>query len=77
MNNSKSNNMNITSQESNTVTETTYFLEDNGKKLVYKEWLNQKGKVIDEVLRDQNGNDIDDPALLERVQEAVDAQITG
>ena len=69
--------MNIISQESNTVTETTYFLEDNGKKLVYKEWLNQKGKVIDEVLRDQNGNDIDDPALLERVQEAVDAQITG
>ena len=65
--------MNIISQESNSVTETTYFLEDNGKKLVYKEWLNQKGKVIDEVLRDQNGNDIDDPALLERVQEAVDA----
>ena len=55
----------ITSQESTNVKESTYFLEEDGRKLVYKEWINGKGKVIDEVLRDHIGNDIDDPALLE------------
>jgi len=41
--------------------------------IVYLEYLNEKGHIIDEILRDEDGNDISDPALLEDVQEFIDA----
>ena len=54
------------------VTETEYtFLDDNGNTIYYKEWLNDSGKVIDCVLRDQYG-DIDDPIMMEKIQNIVD-----
>ena len=54
------------------VTEVTYTLADNTSLFYYKEWLNDSGKVIDFVLRDKDGYEIDDPALLEEVQNFVD-----
>ena len=57
-----------------TVTEVTYTLQDETSAFYYKEWMNQKGKVIDSLLRDKDGHEIDDPELLEQVQELVDSQ---
>ena len=50
------------------ITEETFILQDSEGKLIYKEWLNEKGKVIDFQLRDKDGFSIDDPALVEEVQ---------
>ncbi len=54
------------------VTEVTYTLADDISPFYYKEWLNDSGKVIDSILRDKDGYEIDDPALLEEVQNFVD-----
>lgn len=54
--------------KSDSITEETFILQDSEGKLIYKEWLNEKGKVIDFQLRDKDGFSIDDPALVEEVQ---------
>ena len=59
--------------ESN-VTEVVYTLQDDVSAFYYKEWLNSKGKVIDSLLEDKDGYQIDDPVLLEEVQEFIDSQ---
>jgi HKD family nuclease len=54
------------------VTEVEYrFQEENGHVLFYKEWLDDRGKVIDYTLRDKYGG-INDPNMLEKVQMRVD-----
>ena len=56
----------------NPVIENTYtFQHPTEGVLVYKEWIDG-GKCIDCVLRSKGGYDIDDPALLEEVQNFVD-----
>jgi hypothetical protein len=41
--------------------------------LVYKEWISaDNGKCIDCTLRSKDGYEIDDPALMEEVQDFVD-----
>lgn len=57
---------------SSEVTEHTYLFKDETGVFVYKEWLDSCGRCMDSVLRDKSGYEIDDPALLERVWEAVD-----
>ncbi len=55
------------------VTEETFFLQDpEDGVLVYKEWSDESGNVIDLVLRSKDGYEIDDPSILERVQTFVD-----
>ena len=54
------------------VTEVTYTLQDETSSFIYKEWMDSRGKVIDCLMRDNDGFDIDDPALLEKVQEFID-----
>lgn len=55
------------------VTEETFFLQDpEDGVLVYKEWSDESGNVIDVVLRSKDGYEIDDPSILERVQTFVD-----
>jgi hypothetical protein len=44
------------------LTEHTFILQDSEGKIVYKEWLNEKGKCID------------DPELVERIQEFLEEQ---
>jgi hypothetical protein len=41
--------------------------------LVYTEWLDVKGKVIDYILVDQKGETITDEALINSVHEYVDS----
>jgi len=52
--------------------EDTYSVDADGTQLVYKEWVNEKGKVIDCELRDIDGYDIDDADLLEDIQKEID-----
>ena len=55
------------------VTEETFFLQDpEDGVLVYKEWSDESGNVIDFVLRSKDGYEIDDPSIIERVQTFVD-----
>ena len=54
------------------VVEHTYFIQDDQGKIVYKEWMDGY-KVIDSALRDKDGYEIDDPELLEQVQEFIDS----
>jgi len=42
--------------------------------LVYKEWIDsENGKCLDFVLRSKDGYEIDDPALVEDIQEVIDS----
>lgn len=54
------------------VTENTFVVKRGRQTLVYKEQVNEKNKVIDCDLRDLDGNSVDDPAILEEVQDFVD-----
>ena len=67
-------NLNLLSKEESTVTEVTYTFQDETGAFFYKEWLNDSGKVIDSLMRDKDGYQIDDPVLLEQVQEFLDEQ---
>lgn len=76
--------MNVTNRTTSTNTINTYEIDlGEGKgKIVYIEYLNESGKLMDETLRDETGNEIDDgylpngydnaAALLEEVQKFVD-----
>ena len=54
------------------VTEVTYTLQDDVSTFYYKEWLNDGGEVVDFVIRDKDGYEIDDPALLDEVLSFLD-----
>lgn len=64
----------ILNRVESTVTEVTYTIQDKSTTLYYKEWLNESGKVIDALLRDKDGQEIDDPLLFEQIEELVDTQ---
>ena len=59
-------------ETSSEVVEHTYIIQDDKGKIVYKEWVNDSGKVIDFTLRDKDGYEIDDADLMEQIQEFVD-----
>jgi hypothetical protein len=56
------------------VIEHTYAIQHpNEGVLYYKEWIQaDNGKFIDCILRSKSGYEIDDPALMEEVQEFID-----
>lgn len=58
----------LSHSKSDSITEETFILQGSDGKFIYKEWLNEKGKVIDFQLRDKDGFSIDDPALVEEIQ---------
>lgn len=58
--------------EVSTVTEHTYTLKDEVSILYYKEWMDEKGNLVDSLLRDKDGHEIDDPILQHRVWELID-----
>jgi len=64
--------MELLNKTESTVTEVSYTLQDDLGAFYYKEWLNDSGKVIDSILRDKDGYEIDDPNLLEEVQQFID-----
>lgn len=55
------------------VEEHTYILQDDNGKLVYKEWIDEKGEVVDSVLRDKDGYAIEDWELYDKVQNFIDS----
>jgi hypothetical protein len=63
----------INHSEETGITEHTYTLNDEGGVVIYKEWISDsKGKCIDSELRDKDGNSLDDPGLVDRIQEFLD-----
>ena len=64
--------MELLKKEEVNVIENTYTLQDGTNVFYYKEFINSKGKVVDAFLRDKDGFEIDDPILLEEVEEFVD-----
>jgi len=64
--------MELLNKTESTVTEVTYTLQDDLSAFYYKEWLDDSGKVIDSILRDKDGYEIDDSILLEEVQQFID-----
>lgn len=65
--------MKIELKTSVNVTEVTYIVEYcSNRRVIYKEWVNEKDKVIDCSLRNIDGLDIDCPLMLEMIQEYID-----
>lgn len=64
----------ITSKVKQVVTTETYEIEsaEHGK-LILVDYLDESGKAIDCILRDEGGNNIDDPFIMEQAQIAVDS----
>lgn len=53
--------------------EDTYVLEHSKEGvIIYKEWLDDKGKVVDSVVRSKSGHDIEDPILIQEIWEFID-----
>jgi hypothetical protein len=63
--------MKLLNRITSTITTDTFEVEHEGKKITYIEYLNEKSRVIDQVLRDEDGNNIDDPTLLEEMESFV------
>ena len=63
--------MKLLDQTQSVVTEITYTFQDDTSVFYYKEWWN-RGKFVDCLLRDKDGHEIDDPDLLEKVQNFLD-----
>ena len=66
--------MKITKQHTTTVVEHTYNIDHPTQGILfYKEWVDaETGHCVDFVLRDFNGRDIDNDALIEDIQEQID-----
>ena len=65
--------MELLRKEEVNVIENTYTLQDETSVFYYKEFINSKGKVVDSFLSDKDGFEIDDPSLLENIQEFIDS----
>lgn len=68
--------MKLLSSSESTVTTKTFEIDYDGQKIIYIEYLNEKGKVIDCSLRDDNGEEIaasdTGSIMLEKIQEFID-----
>jgi hypothetical protein len=64
--------MELLKKEEVNVIENTYTIQDETSVFYYKEFINSKGKVVDSFLRDKDGFEIDNPILLEEVEEFID-----
>jgi len=56
----------------NELVEHTYTLKNETGVLVYKEWVDQSGSVMDFTLRNEDGEDIGDPELFDQVMEFLE-----
>jgi len=64
--------MKIVSKTVAAITTETYEVEKDGQKYIYIDYLNDSGKVIDSILRDENGNNVDNMTLMEEIQELTE-----
>lgn len=56
-----------------TVTAVVYTLQDETSPFYYKEWRNDSGIVVDAMLVDKDGYQIEDPSLLEEVEQYLES----
>ena len=62
--------MKLLSKEKENIVTRTYEVElDNGRKVTLIDYHKETGKIIDTILRDAEGNTIEDPIILEEVIE--------
>lgn len=67
--------MKILTEQSVTLTTNTFEIETKYGIVIYVEYVNNKNKVIDYNLRSKNtGQEIDDPALLEEIEQFIDSR---
>ena len=68
--------MKIKNKVTESITTESYEVECDGTNgpmtFIYIDYLNEKGKVIDSVLRTVEGYDVDVPGLMEEIQEFID-----
>jgi len=65
--------MKLTKRYREAVITETFVFEDGDKTFILKEYLNEDNKVIDpRLVLDQTGISLNDPALLEQLQELAD-----
>jgi len=65
--------MEILTQTENTVVERSFTIQHPTEGvLIYNEWLNDSGKVMDYSLRSKGGFNIDEPELVAEVLEFID-----
>ena len=57
------------------VTEKTFWLKDSEGFLVYKEWTDKSGNVIDSLLRSRSGHELEDYDLLQSVQDFIEEHL--
>lgn len=63
----------LLSHKAFTVCEETYDIKlDDGKVVQYKEWSDDKGKIIDTAIKDKKGKEIEDAMLLQKIWHLVD-----
>ena len=66
--------MKLTNYHREAVITETYVFEDGDETFILKEYLNEDNKVIDSQVLDQTGISLNDPALLEQLQELADKE---
>ncbi len=66
--------MDLLNKTTETVTEVTYTLQHPKEGvIVYKEWLNTKGHIVDSTIRSKDGYEIDDPILTAELWDYIDS----
>jgi hypothetical protein len=65
--------MELLNKTESTVTEVVYTLQDETSAFYYKEWQDERGKVINAAMIDKDGHEIYDSALLEEIEEYLDS----
>ena len=64
--------MKLVSKTEHRVIEVEYVLDTTKGQIFYKEWQDERGRVIDAAMRDKDGFEIYDAALFEEIEEYVD-----
>jgi hypothetical protein len=65
-------NINLVNRQREVVTTETYQFDVDSERVILMEYLNEKGKCIDCNLRSEDGTEIDNPELLDQLQDFID-----
>jgi hypothetical protein len=62
----------ISQQKEAVITETSIIELDSKQKVIVIDYFNEKGKIIDTVIRDEDGFELDNPILFENITEFLE-----
>jgi len=62
----------ISQQKEAVITETSIIELDSKQKVIVIDYFNEKGKIIDTVIRDEDGFELDNPILFENIIEFLE-----